>query len=154
LIAVQPACFGQSRWPGRVATGVFIFAGAVTVADNASCMGPCTFRTDLNNDIGLMFVALGLVGLVYNELRHIDPEPALPDPPTELHEPRPAAGQVPEPPTTDPMLRQLTLQASYAAREHHCDRVVAVARQVEDRDPAYRASGFVADPAIAACLAR
>lgn len=57
-----------------------------------------------------------------------------------------------EPPTTDHKLRQLTLQAMVAAGAGQCIAVEAIARHVETLDPRYRNEGFLADPAIGACL--
>jgi len=64
----------------------------------------------------------------------------------------PTPAPLPEPRTSDPYLRQLTLQAVTLARAGHCDAVRVTASSVADRDPDYRIRGFVADAAIADCL--
>lgn len=97
----------------------------------------------------------GIVALVVNELRstevHEEPPPA---PPPIVHVVRriPGGDRLPEPPTADGRLHQLTLQAGLAARAGHCSAVRAIADHVADLDDDYRRRGFVADAAIAGCL--
>jgi hypothetical protein len=56
------------------------------------------------------------------------------------------------PPPKEPMLRQLSLQASVAARAGRCVAVETIADRVAELDRRYRRIGFVADPLVALCL--
>lgn len=93
--------------------------------------------------------------LIANETRELPPADSAEPAGTLLHEQArviPGADTMPEPPTNDRHLRQLTLQAGLAARAGHCNTVRVIADRVDDLDDAYRKGGFVSDTAIASCL--
>jgi hypothetical protein len=158
LVIAIPACVGQSKYHGRIVGLSMLTVGTLVWA---SSFGPCgndpddgfndKLRCSVHKEagpvLGGVLLGLGTGLLIYNELRTPIVEPS--------DEPRstiPGADQVPRPATDDPMLRQLTLQASFAARNRQCTAVEAIARRVESIDGGYRRGGFVADGAIAACL--
>ena len=54
----------------------------------------------------------------------------------------------------DPLARELTIQAHFAAKQGTCAPISAASAKVRELDPEYHAKVFVIDPAIASCLAR
>lgn len=166
LVGIVPmtACLGPSRAPGRIAGAIVTGAGFVMVAEatTTDCSGgafgdalSCAIGTGLDTAMGAALLSIGLSALLYNELRTVPVEP-VEQPLPQLTERRYVANaaDIGEPTTADPMLRQLTLQASIAARAGHCEAVRIVADRVDDLDPRYRRGGFVTDDAISACIAR
>lgn len=99
--------------------------------------------------LGVTAVLAGIVGIVLTYQRDVPPTPEVEPVSTTVIA---GADTIREPATTDPMLRQLTAQASMASRAGHCSAVRALGDRVARIDNVYRANGFVADPVIAACL--
>ncbi len=158
------AC-GASRTPGRVAGGIITALGGAmayasattdTTRDNFGDALSAGIQADMGALLGGMIVVGGLAALVANELRSTEQhaEPAAPPPPPIARVVRtiPGGDRLPEPPTADGRLHQLTLQASLAARAGQCSAVRVIADRVDDLDTSYRRGGFVADAAIAGCL--
>ena len=168
--ALAVACTGPqhtapSRAGGRVVGGGFAAIGGVLIVVGAtknctrSDFGAaldCGLGAGLAEAFGAVLVATGLTMVVYNELRTVRPEAPVtpPPPPPIVDEIRriPGGDRLPDPPTRDGRLHQLTLQASLAARAGQCSAVRVIAEHVGDLDAPYRRRGFVADPAIAGCL--
>jgi hypothetical protein len=141
------------------AAGIGFLASAVT----ASCETEMSFEEGLGCGVGAMFETLagvvllttGASGLIYNEVRSTVREPEAAPPVAVIeHHYVAGAGDIGEPATADPVLRNLTLQASVAARAGHCAVVRSIATRVADRDRSYRRDGFVTDQAIVRCLER
>ncbi|MEO8705399.1 MAG: hypothetical protein ABI867_35485 [Kofleriaceae bacterium] len=157
LIVALGGCWGTSRTPGRVAGGITAGVGAVMLVNGltSNCEDHiedlndsvgCGITKDVAPAMGGAMVAIGALILLVNELRDVHyVERAEVTPPVVLE-------LSPEPDVADPMLRQLTLQASVAARAGHCSTVTAIASRVERLDPAYRRDGFERDDKIASCL--
>ena len=89
---------------------------------------------------------------VLNEHQRESPTAQEPPPPPLPVVTIPNADTIRDPATTDPTLRQLTNQASLAARAGQCTAVVVIARRIDELDHGYRGHAFVADDHIAACL--
>lgn len=151
-----------SRTAGRVTGGVITALGGAmlytsvttdTRRDNFDDAFAAGMQAEMGAVLGGLIVAGGLAALVANELRTTEPA-AEPPPPPVAHVARyiPGGDRLPDPPTADGRLHQLTLQASLAARGGQCSAVRVIADRVGELDTSYRRRGFVADSAIAGCL--
>ena len=155
IIACAVLCFAgcATRTPGRaiggsmVALGGFSWLAAETSTEEVNDIGDA-FRQDMNRTGGIIMLVAGAVVLVFNEARPLHDSPK----PVETTERIAGAETVMAPPTEDARLRQLTLQASFAARRGQCNAVRVIADKVDEIDGTYRRGGFVADASIVACL--
>ena len=130
-----------------VALGGFSWLAAETSTEPVEDFGDA-FRQDMNRTGGILLLVAGAVVLVFNEARSTKD---LPEEPVST-ERIVGAETVAPPATEDARLRQLTLQASFAARRGQCNAVRVIADRVDELDATYRRGGFVADSAIEACL--
>jgi hypothetical protein len=158
LVLANAGCWGKSRTPGRVGGGVVAGLGTVMLVDGltSDCdqhiedlddgVG-CGITKEIGPWMGGTMLVIGLLVLIGNELRDLDPPPE-----TVVQPPAVTFESPPAPETADPMLRQLTLQASVAARTGHCSTVTAIASRVARIDPVYRREGFERDGKIVSCL--
>ena len=142
-----------SRTPGRVIGGSMVALGGFSLlaAETSSETDQSfdeAFRQDMNKTGGLIMLVAGAVVLVFNEARPLHESP----PPAVSTERIAGAETVQSPATDDAQLRQLTLQASFAARRGQCNAVRVIADKVGELDATYRRGGFVADASIVACL--
>ncbi len=115
----------------------------------------CGINRDVAPVMGGILLGAALVTLIANETRELPPSDSAEQASAPLREQArviSGADTMPEPPTSDRQLRQLTLQAGLAARAGHCSTVRVIADRVDDLDDAYRRGGFVSDTAIASCL--
>jgi len=127
LVLANAGCWGKSRTPGRIGGGVTAGFGTFMIVDGltSNCDDQiedlndsigCGITKDIGPWMGGAMLAVGLLVLIANELRDVNPR----EEPATQPLPRVAIEAPPQPETSDPMLRQLTLQASLAARTGHC----------------------------------
>ena len=143
-----------SKTPGRVIGGTMVGLGGLSLITSytATDNGPKPLNEGIRDQLDIMggwiMLVSGAVVLVFNEARstksYETPPPAI--------ERIAGAETVTAPSTEDPQLRQLTLQASFAARRGQCNAVRVIADRVDALDAAYRRGGFVTDASIVACL--
>ena len=142
-------CFAgcASRTPGRVIGGTMLGVGGFALISTYTA-AERSGHDQLDRIGAWSMLISGATVLLFNEARSIqDP------PPSALSTERIAgADTVSAPPTEDAQLRQLTLQASFAARRGQCAAVRTIADRVGELDATYRRGGFVADASIVACL--
>ncbi len=163
LLAISTSACGMSRVPGRIAGSVTASVGGTMILTGLTAD---TRRSNFGDSLGAAMaaemgigagIAIALVGigvLVGNELRTPAADEPEPSPPPIAREPRfiPNGDRVPDPPTMDGRLHQLTLQASFAARAGQCTAVRVIADRVAELDAHYRDAGFTVDGAIRGCL--
>jgi hypothetical protein len=178
FVVASMACHTpQQRRVGFIGGGVLATAGVIMLVQVAVDDCEAGFSCSLDRSIGKAFGAgsllLGATILlvtaaggdrspapqpppVSGYLPPLPPPPVVrdppPGPPSATVTAIPDADTVGEPPTTDRTLRQLTLQASMAARRGQCQGVRVIAARVAQLDASYRRVGFVADARIAGCL--
>ena len=156
LCAVVPGCFtSQSKKLRYAADGAVAAMGAYALTAAALPCDPNTIGC--SNDLRGTLAAIGAIELLLGASLIIstalwDPSavepPPLPPEPTTI----PDAVTIPAPATSNPELRQLTLQASVAARVGQCAAVQTIARRVATIDVDYREHGFASDVRVAGCL--
>lgn len=170
LCATTACHTSSSKSLGYLAGGALVLGGAVSLSNTfeVECgFQGCGGDEEAQATVSLLAVLAGTVIFAAAAMSDIEPEaPRSPPVPTASTA---AARTVPtttvvevsrvpdfasvgEPPTADPELRRLTLQARVAARRGQCAGVKAIAVRVEGLDRGYREGGFVADAAVAACL--
>ncbi len=159
-------CIGPSRAPGRTVGALVAGTGFLLIArgSSTSCTQEsfeeslgCAIDTSVGIGAGALLLATGLAVLIYNEARKTERDPDAPEAHAAAaleHHYVEGASEIREPATADPLLRQLTLQASVAARAGHCSAVSSLAARVATRDRSFRHGGFVVDTAIVRCLDR
>lgn len=133
-----------SKAPGRVIGGTMAGLGGLAVITTYTSSEPA----QLDKIGAWSMLVSGAVVLLFNEARSLE-DVERPAPPAEHIA---GAETVSAPLTEDPRLRQLTLQASFAARRGQCNAVRVIADKVDELDAAYRRGGFVTDASIVACL--
>ncbi|HEV7559073.1 MAG TPA: hypothetical protein VGO00_26550 [Kofleriaceae bacterium] len=164
LCAVLPGCFASKSKPTRYAADSAVVAGGAAMWIKSSletCSDAvgfsqafgCSLNKQLGSEFGPVLIAAGVLLLVHTwfyDPNAVDaPEvPTPPPPPTKI----PDAASIPAPATANPELRQLTLEASVAARVGQCAAVQTIARRVETIDVEYREHGFASDARVASCL--
>ena len=159
-VSLLTGCISGSKKPGYIAGGVVSAVGvgllASTQQQDCSEMELAPAVSCAGSEIGVATIGTSMLiaGLAIITLTAVIPAPAADDEPkidaAVLEEVQ--ALQIGEPTTSDPMLRQLTLQASVAARAGRCLTVEVIAHRIDEVDRAYRHAGFIADPLVAACL--
>lgn len=142
-----------SKTPGRAIGGTMMGLGGFSlITSYTRTEEPRSISDGIQNKLDVMggwiMLAGGAVVLLFNEVRSTK-DVETPPPSTEHIA---GAETVTAPVTEDPQLRQLTLQASFAARRGQCNAVRVIADKVDELDAAYRRGGFVADSSIVACL--
>lgn len=163
VVLASAGCLGPTKSRGRAAGAITATAGTLLLIDGLTtdCGGAdslgeaigCGLHQDTAPIFGGALIALGVIVLAVNELRTPAPEPAGPETAPGAPAAAPvAADPVPRPETDDPVLRQLTLQASVAARTGACSAVTTIASRIARLDPTYRQGAFQRDAKIAACL--
>ncbi len=144
-----------SKTPGRVIGGTMVGLGGLSLITSytaADTGDPKSFNEGLGDKLDIMGGWILLVGgatvLLFNEARsttNIEAD-------ASKTEHIAGAETVSAPLTEDRQLRQLTLQASFAAGRGQCNAVRVIADKVDEIDAAYRRGGFVSDASIVACL--
>lgn len=114
----------------------------------------CEVGAGIDALAGAALLATGVAVLIYNEARPTgrDPEGVARPAAAIEHHYVDGAIEIEEPATADPALRNLTVQASVAARAGQCAAVRSIATRVANRDRSYRRDGFVRDQRIVRCL--
>jgi hypothetical protein len=155
LCAVVPGCFtAQSKKLRYTADGAVAAMGAYALTAAALPCDPSTIGC--TNDLRMTLAVIGAMELLLGASLIIstamwDPnavEVTPPPEPTTI----PDAASIPAPATSNPELRQLTFQASVAARVGQCAAVQTIARRVATIDVDYREHGFASDARVAGCL--
>ena len=158
LVLVLSVGCTQNKTPIYAVGGTVATAGIVVLATTAAkpdCASDLTgFGCELQNSwtyvIGALLLTAGLSALAVAAAIDV-PEPEQLRPDVGVNPFLPPA-EIPAPASEDPQLRELTMQASLAARVGRCGEVAAIANTVDSLDRGYRIAGFVRDDKIRACL--
>jgi hypothetical protein len=159
VLAILVGCT-HSKTPAYAVGGVAATAGAVLVAGTAArpdCTGfivdelACDTEKGGMYILGALLLTAGLTALAVAAAIEVPDHPEAPLPEVGANPFLPPT-EVPEPASEDPQLRELTLQASLAARVGRCHEVGTIANTVDSLDRGYRIAGFVRDPKVRACL--
>ncbi|HEY4241012.1 MAG TPA: hypothetical protein VGM88_14410 [Kofleriaceae bacterium] len=173
------ACTAHERYVagGALMAGGTIAAGAGLASAHEPCNGDqCGFGPNLNGGAilaggaGIVAIVAGGILLIagtqaaHREQRDADLAAWQTQEREQLRaaqaridalRPRPVtADSVPQPTSGDAALTKTTIDARVAAREHRCDDVRMAAHAVSANDATFYRSQFLADPFVAACLAR